>query len=50
MKLNPWESLASEYEAWFVENKILFQSELLALRQVVPLDKKRKQEIKGVIL
>ena len=32
--------LASEYEAWFVENKILFQSELLALKQVVPVDKK----------
>ena len=39
-KQNPFNILASEYEAWFVENKILFQSELLALKQVVPVDKK----------
>jgi hypothetical protein len=37
---SPFDTLASEYEAWFVENKILFQSELLALKQVVPVDKK----------
>lgn len=37
---NPFDTLASEYEAWFVENKIPFQSELLALKQVVPGDKK----------
>lgn len=35
-----FDALASEYEAWFVENKVLFQSELLALKQVVPTDKK----------
>jgi len=39
MKQNPFNSLASEYEAWFVENVILFQSELLALKQVVPVNK-----------
>lgn len=39
-KQNPFDNLASEYESWFVENKILFQSELLALKQVVPVDKK----------
>lgn len=37
---NPFEIHASEYEAWFVENKVLFQSELMALKQVVPMDKK----------
>ena len=40
MKQNPFDTLASEYESWFVENKVLFQSELLALRQVVPVGKK----------
>ena len=40
MSKNPFDTLASEYEAWFVENKVLFQSELLALKQVVPVDKK----------
>jgi ubiquinone/menaquinone biosynthesis C-methylase UbiE len=40
MKQNPFDTLTSEYEAWFVENKVLFQSELLALKQVVPADKK----------
>jgi len=39
MKQNPFDTLTSEYEAWFVENKVLFQSELLALKQVVPVDK-----------
>jgi hypothetical protein len=42
MNKNPFEYLASEYEAWFIENKVLFQSELLALKQVVPVDKKEK--------
>ena len=40
MKQNCFDTLAPEYEAWFVENKVLFQSELLALKQVVPADKK----------
>jgi ubiquinone/menaquinone biosynthesis C-methylase UbiE len=39
MKQNPFDTLTSEYEAWFVENKVLFQSELLALKQAVPVDK-----------
>ncbi|MFW5886848.1 MAG: class I SAM-dependent methyltransferase [Bacteroidota bacterium] len=39
MEYNPFDSLAEEYEAWFVENKTLFQSELLALKQVIPVDK-----------
>ena len=40
MEHNPFDSLCSEYESWFVENKTLFQSELLALRQVVPVGNK----------
>lgn len=40
MSKNPFDTLASEYEAWFVENRILFQSELLALKHVVPVEKK----------
>jgi ubiquinone/menaquinone biosynthesis C-methylase UbiE len=40
MAQNSFDNLASEYEAWFIENKVLFQSELLALKQVVPVDKK----------
>ena len=39
-KYNPFDLLAKEYEAWFVENKILFQSELLALKKLVPTSKK----------
>lgn len=33
------DSIVYEDEAWFVENKVLIQSELLALKQVVPTDK-----------
>jgi len=40
MNKNPFDTLASEYEAWFVENKVLFQSEVLALKHVVPVGKK----------
>jgi ubiquinone/menaquinone biosynthesis C-methylase UbiE len=40
MAQNSFDNLASEYEAWFIENKVLFQSELLALKRVVPVDKK----------
>jgi len=36
---NPFDYLTDEYEAWFIRNKVLFQSELLALKQVVPVDK-----------
>lgn len=39
MNYNPFDYLADEYEAWFIRNKVLFQSELLALKQVVPVDK-----------
>ena len=40
MAHNPFDSLTSEYEKWFIENGNLFQSELLALKQVVPVGKK----------
>jgi ubiquinone/menaquinone biosynthesis C-methylase UbiE len=39
MEQNLFDTLAPEYETWFVENKVLFQSELLPLQQVVPVDK-----------
>ncbi len=39
MKQNPFDTFTDEYENWFIENEILFQSELLALKQVVPIDK-----------
>lgn len=39
MKTNPFDSFTDEYEAWFNENETIFQSELLALRQVVPIEK-----------
>lgn len=37
---NPFDLFTEEYESWFIENKTLFQSELLALRQAVPVGKK----------
>ena len=39
MAHNPFDSLTSEYEKWFIENGNLFKSELLALKQVVPVEK-----------
>lgn len=33
---NIFDSLAAEYEEWIIENHILFQSELLALKKVIP--------------
>jgi ubiquinone/menaquinone biosynthesis C-methylase UbiE len=39
MDNNPFDIFVQEYEEWFIENKILFQSELLALKQVVPVGK-----------
>jgi ubiquinone/menaquinone biosynthesis C-methylase UbiE len=36
---NPFDFLASEYESWFIENRVLFQTELHALKQVVPVNK-----------
>jgi ubiquinone/menaquinone biosynthesis C-methylase UbiE len=40
MENNPFDIFTDEYENWFKENNKLFQSELLALKQVVPTDKK----------
>ncbi len=40
MKENPFELHTNEYEEWFKENKILFESELLALERVIPNNKK----------
>lgn len=39
MNENPFDDLTDEYEHWFKENEILFQSELLALKQVIPVGK-----------
>jgi len=36
MDENPFDLFADEYEGWFRENENTFQSELLALKQVVP--------------
>lgn len=40
MKNNPFDIYTEEYEDWFKINDIIFQSELLALKQVIPVDKK----------
>ncbi len=40
MTQNPFDIYTSEYEEWFKENPILFKSELLALKQAVPINKK----------
>jgi ubiquinone/menaquinone biosynthesis C-methylase UbiE len=40
MEINPFDTYTAEYEIWFKENEIIFQSELLALKQVVPIDRK----------
>ena len=40
MNNNPFEAFTNEYENWFKENSILFQSELLALKKVIPFGKK----------
>ncbi len=36
MNYNPFDDLAADYERWFVENNIIFQTELLALKQAIP--------------
>jgi hypothetical protein len=36
MDFSPFDIFTSEYEDWVTENINLFQSELLALKQVVP--------------
>jgi len=40
MKQNYFDTLVSEYEEWFVENQTLLQSELLALKLVIPVGRK----------
>lgn len=40
MNNNPFDIFTEEYENWFKENDNLFQSELLALKEVVPVEKK----------
>lgn len=37
---NPFDIFADQYENWFKVNHKLFQSEVFALKQVVPTDKK----------
>jgi ubiquinone/menaquinone biosynthesis C-methylase UbiE len=39
MKPNPFNLFTDEYEHWFIENETVFESELRALRRVVPVDK-----------
>ncbi len=40
MVQNPFDIYTEEYEKWFEENKTTFQSEILAIRQVMPVGKK----------
>jgi len=40
MKTNPFDIFTNEYEDWFKENENIFESELLALKRVVPTNKK----------
>jgi len=40
MNYNPFDIFSDEYEVWFKENNNIFQSELLAIKQVVPIGKK----------
>jgi ubiquinone/menaquinone biosynthesis C-methylase UbiE len=40
MQESPFNLFPNEYEAWFRENENTFQSELLALKQAVPVGKK----------
>jgi len=39
MKDNPFDIFTDEYENWFKKNELIFQSELLALKQVIPVGK-----------
>ncbi len=39
MQDNPFDLFTDEYENWFNENELIFQSELLALKQVIPVGK-----------
>lgn len=40
MVQNPFDIYTDEYEKWFEENKTTFQSELIAIRQMMPVGKK----------
>jgi ubiquinone/menaquinone biosynthesis C-methylase UbiE len=40
MRYNPFDVYTDEYEKWFKENENTFQSELLAVRQLIPIGKK----------
>ncbi len=40
MEYNPFDTYTSEYEAWFKKNRSVFESELLALKQAIPANKK----------
>jgi len=40
MKNNPFNTYTKEYEDWFKNNEDVFQSELLALKKLVPVGKK----------
>jgi len=40
MKNNPFDRYTEEYEAWFRDNDILFRSELLAIKQLLPPGKR----------
>lgn len=37
MKENPFDLFTEYYENWFVKNAIVFETELLALQQLVPV-------------
>lgn len=39
MRVNPFDIYPEEYENWFKENEIIFQSEILALKKVIPVGK-----------
>lgn len=39
-KTKPFEKHTIEYDSWFDENKEIYQSELLALKKVIPVNKK----------
>jgi len=40
MKRNPFNIYTDEYENWFKENELIFQSELLAIKQIIPNNEK----------
>ena len=40
MKSNPFDIHTEQYEDWFKKNDTIFQSELLALKQVIPIGNK----------